>query len=362
MSFFFAAPEALAAAASDLAGIGSTLNTASAAAAAPTSAVAASAADAVSAQVAEFLSEHGLGYQQFSSQIAQFHEQFVQTLSSGANAFAAAESNAAQNLAGAVNAPAAALPGAAQTLAGAVNAPAATLLGGGGGGVAGAIVGAVSNAVNRVESVLAGSNLLGGAGLPGRGGVGGAVGGALSSAVSRVESAVAGSNLLSGAGLLGSGFPGGVSALASEAGALLPTGGIRALTAASALVTPAAMTNAAVIPAASGSIGDAIKAGYLLAEPYVQYGFDLAAYAASYLPYVGWVAPQIYFFYDLFEPMVQAGLFNTIDWLQGSISFAQGLTNFWDATTASINQFINTEVYWALSFLPPLPPLPPFFP
>jgi hypothetical protein len=360
MSFLFATPEALAAAASDLAGIGSTINTASAAAAAPTSAVAASAADAVSAQVAAFLSEHGLGYQQFSAQIAQFHEQFVQSMSSGANAFAAAESSAAQNLASAA-APAAALPGAAQNLASAVNAPAATLLGGGGGGVAGAIGGAVSNAVSRVESAVAGANLLGGAGLVGGRGVAGMVGG-LSGAVSQVESAVAGSNFLGGAGLLGAGFPGGLSALASEAGALLPTGGIRALTAASALVTPAAMTNAAVVPAATGSIGDAIKAGYLLVEPYVQYGFDLAAYAVGYLPYVGFLAPQIYFLYDLFEPMVQAGLFNTIDVLQGSINFAQGLANFWDATTASINQFINTEIYWALSFLPPLPPLPPFFP
>ncbi|OBK45883.1 PE family protein [Mycobacterium sp. 1081908.1] len=361
MSFLFATPEALAAAASDLAGIGSTINSASAAAAAPTSAVAASAADAVSAQVATFLSEHGLGYQQFSAQIAQFHEQFVQSLSSGANAFAAAESSAAQNLAGAVNAPAAALPGAAESLASAVNAPAATLLGGGGGGVAGVIGGAMSNAVNRVESVVAGANFLGGAGLGGGGGAG-MVGGGLAGAVSEVESVVAGPGFLGGAGLLGSGFPGGLSALASEAGTLLPTGGIRALTAASALVTPAAMTNAAVVPAATGSIGDAIKAGYLLVEPYVQYGFDLAAYVAGYLPWVGWLAPQIYFFYDLFEPMVQAALFNTIDWLQGSISFAQGLANFWDATTASINQFINTEVYWALSFLPPLPPLPPFFP
>jgi hypothetical protein len=220
--------------------------------------------------------------------------------------------------------------------------------------------------VNRVESVVAGSSFLGGAGLLGGGGAGGGiagtVGGAVSGAVSRVESVLAGSNFLGGAGLLGSNFLGIPQAIASQAGTLLPTGGVRALTAASALVTPAAMTNAAVVPAASGSIGDAMKAGYLLVEPYVQYGFDLAAYVAGYLPYVGWLAPQIYFFYDLFEPMVQAGLFNTIDWLQGSINFAQGLSNFWDATTASINQFINTEIYWALSFLPPLPPLPPFFP
>jgi hypothetical protein len=101
---------------------------------------------------------------------------------------------------------------------------------------------------------------------------------------------------------------------------------------------------------------------YNFAEPYVQYGFNLAAYAAGWLPYVGILAPQINFFYDLFEPMVQSGLFNTLDWLSGTISFSQGLSNFWATTTASINQFLSTEYYWFWSFFPPLPPLPPFLP
>ncbi|HTY33650.1 PE family protein [Mycobacterium sp.] len=365
MSFLFADPEALAAAASDLSGIGSTLSTANTAAAAPTSAVAAAAADEVSAQVAAFLSEHGLGYQQISAQIATFHEQFVQTLSAGAGAYAAAEAGAAQNLAGAVN------------------APAATLLAGGGGvaGVAGAVGGAVSGAVNHVESVVAGSaNFLGaGTGLLGGGAqaiasqagaaasavsgaaasaVSGAAVSAVSGAVSQVESVVAGS-----ANFLGGGLFGGVS----QAAALLlgPTGGIRALTAASALLSPAAVTNAAAVSAANAfaPIADAIESAYLLVEPWVQYGFELASYAAGWLPWIGWiVAPQIMFVYNLFEPMVQSGLFNILDWLGGSITFVQGLNNFLAATTASINYFIQTEINWFLGFLPPLPPFPPFFP
>lgn len=284
MSFLFAAPEALAAAASDLAGIGSTLSTANGAASATTAAVVAPAADGVSAQVAAFLSEHGLGYQQVSAQIAKVHDQFVQTLSAGANAYSAAESNAAQ------------------TLANAVNAPAATLLGGGagaGGGVAGAA---------------------GGAGL----------------------------------------FGGGVQALAGQAAGLLgPTGGIRALTAAGALLAPAAVTNAAAVTAANAfaPIGAAIESAYLALEPWVQYGFQLASYAAGWVPWIGWiVGPQIMFFYNLFEPMVQSGLFNILDWLGGSITFVQGLNNFVTATTASINYFIQTEINWFLGFLPPLPP------
>ncbi len=299
MSFLFAAPEELATAASDLAGIGSTLGTANAAAAAPTTGVLASAADEVSAQVAALLSEHGLGYQQLSAQMAAFHEKFVQTLSAGAGAYAAAEGNAAQTLANAVNAPAAAAGGA---------------------------------------------------------------GGASANALGRIESAVAGPNFLGGAGLLGGG---GAQAIAGQAGALLrPTGGISALTAARALLAPAAMTNAAAAPAAAAaaSIGDGIKAAYLTFEPYVQYGFQLAAYAVGFVPYVGYLAPQINFVYNLIEPIVQSGLFNTIDFLQGSISFAQGLNNFFSATAASVGYFINTEINWLFGgILPPLPPLPPIF-
>ena len=41
------------------------------------------------------------------------------------------------------------------------------------------------------------------------------------------------------------------------------------------------------------------------------------------------------------------------------ITFSQGLSNFFAATTASINYFIHTEINWVLGFLPPLPPLPP---
>jgi PE family len=305
MSFLFAAPQELATAASDLAGIGSTLGAASATAAAPTTGVLASAADQVSAQVAALLSEHGLGYQQVSAQMAAFHERFVQTLSAGASTYAAAEANAAQTLTHAVNAPATAVPG---------QPPLGRGIGSGAAG-------------------------------------GTAAGGIVSNALGRIEGAVLGSNF---------------SGAASQAGAALlrPTGGITALTAARGLLAPAAMTNAATVePAAvaAASLGDTIKAGYLAIEPWVQYGFNLAAYAAGFVPYVGYLAQQINIFYYLFEPIVQSGLFNTIDLLQGTITFSQGLSNFFDATTTSINQFINNEINWLFGYiLPPLPPIPPF--
>jgi hypothetical protein len=287
MSFVVAAPEVLVTAASDLAGIGSAISTANAAAAAPTTGVLAAAADEVSAQVAALFSEHALGYQQLSTQVAAFHEQFVQALSAGAGAYATVESNAVQTLANTASAPGA----------------------------------GAGSAFSNALSGLLGS---GGSGLPGAGTV---------------------------SGLLGGG-----SAAASQAGAMLlrPTGLATALTAAAPLLQAGGMTNALATPAAaSGSIGEAIENAYLTYQPWVEYGVNLAAYAA------GFVVPfsaQINFLYYLGQPIVQAVLFNTIDFLGGTISFSQALNNIGAATTASINQFINTEINWVLSFLPPLPP------
>ncbi|WP_285854628.1 PE family protein, partial [Paenibacillus elgii] len=108
-------PEMLAAAAKDIAGVGSTLNSANALAAANTTAVAASAADQVSAAVASLFSGHAQQYQAFSSQFAAFHEQFVQTLAGAAGSYAGAEASAVQTLQrdvlGAINAPTQALLG-----------------------------------------------------------------------------------------------------------------------------------------------------------------------------------------------------------------------------------------------------------
>jgi PE family len=277
MSFLLAAPQELADAASDLAGVGSTLSTANATASAPTTGLLPAAADEVSTQIATLFSAHAQGFQRLSARAAAFHEQFVQALSASANTYATAEVNAAQ------------------TLLHAVNAPAQTLLG------------------HPLIGSSGGSGLLGGSG-----------------------------------GLIGQ--------AARSALQLAPTGR------ASAGLLPrllSSMTNAAVAPAAGNSIGTAIENGYLAIEPYVRYGFELAAYVVGYVPWVGFLAPQILFLYDLFEPIVQSGLFNIVDWLSRMITFSQGLSNFFAATTASINQFIHTEINWALGFLPPLPPLPP---
>ncbi|OBK20969.1 hypothetical protein A5634_11405 [Mycobacterium asiaticum] len=84
-------PEFLGTAAHKLAGIGSTISASNTTAAAPTIAVSAAAGDQVSAAVAAFFSGHARSYQTLGAQVAQFHAQFVQALSTNANAYATAE-------------------------------------------------------------------------------------------------------------------------------------------------------------------------------------------------------------------------------------------------------------------------------
>jgi PE family len=72
MSYAIAVPQALASAASDVASIGSSLNEANVAAAAPTTAVVAD-GDEVWAAIASPLSSNGQDYRALSAQAAAFH-------------------------------------------------------------------------------------------------------------------------------------------------------------------------------------------------------------------------------------------------------------------------------------------------
>ncbi|AQO28971.1 hypothetical protein L778_07605, partial [Mycobacterium tuberculosis TRS21] len=134
MSFLFAQPEMLGAAATDLASIGSAISTANAAAAAATTRVLAAGADEVSAAVAALFSGHAQTYQALRTQAAAFHQQIVQTLTSTAGAYASAEAaNVEQQLLGAINAPTMALLGRPLIGHGADGAPGTGQAGGAGG-------------------------------------------------------------------------------------------------------------------------------------------------------------------------------------------------------------------------------------
>ena len=90
MSFVSAVPDDVSSAATDLADIASTITQANSAAA-ETTQVPAPAADQVSGLVAAFLNQHAQGYQAISAQAEDFHQQFVQNLTAGANAYGTAE-------------------------------------------------------------------------------------------------------------------------------------------------------------------------------------------------------------------------------------------------------------------------------
>src|SRR6185369_14308611 len=85
------------------------------------------------------------------------------------------------------------------------------------------------------------------------------------------------------------------------------------------------------------SVSSFIKNTYNAVEPWVQWGFEVAAYALGWVPYVGWLAPQINIFYNFGEQIVRSITFNVADWIGGQISFVQGLSN---VGVDTVNAFI----------------------
>lgn len=91
MSHVTTTPHALAAAAGDLASVGSTIHAANANAAAGTAGVHAPGGDAVSAFVSALFAAHAQAYQAAGAQAHSFHDQFVQALRESAGTYANAE-------------------------------------------------------------------------------------------------------------------------------------------------------------------------------------------------------------------------------------------------------------------------------
>jgi PE family len=91
MLFVTTQPEALAATAANLAGVGATMNAQNAAAAAPTTGVLPPAADEVSVLAATQFAVHAQMYQAVSAQAEEIHQQFVSTLGTSATSYAVTE-------------------------------------------------------------------------------------------------------------------------------------------------------------------------------------------------------------------------------------------------------------------------------
>jgi hypothetical protein len=91
MSFVTTQPEALSAAATSLAGIGTMMSAQNSAAAAPTAGVLPAGADEVSALTATQFAVHAQMYQAVSAQAEAIHQQLVSTLTSSATSYAVTE-------------------------------------------------------------------------------------------------------------------------------------------------------------------------------------------------------------------------------------------------------------------------------
>ncbi len=165
MSLVIVTPETVAAAASDVARIGSSIGVANSAAAGSTTSVLAAGADEVSAAIATLFGSHAREYQAISTQVAAFHDRFAQTLSAAVGSYVSAEAtNAAplatleHNVLNALNAPTQALLGRPLIGDGAAGAPGTGQAGGAGG-------------------ILWGNGGAGGSGAPGQVGGNGGKGG-----------------------------------------------------------------------------------------------------------------------------------------------------------------------------------------
>ncbi|WP_156771951.1 PE family protein, partial [Mycobacterium sp. 1245805.9] len=90
-SFVQIVPEVVSKASSDIAGIGSAIRSANAAAAAPTTSVLAAAEDEVSAAISSLFGNYAQEFQTLSAQATSFHDQFVESLTAGAGMYAATE-------------------------------------------------------------------------------------------------------------------------------------------------------------------------------------------------------------------------------------------------------------------------------
>ena len=99
MSYVIAAPEYVAAAATDLANIGSALGDANAAALVPTTgAFIPAGADAVSMELAALFGAHAEAFQAISARAAAFHDQFVQLMNFGSQSYALSEAANVSNI------------------------------------------------------------------------------------------------------------------------------------------------------------------------------------------------------------------------------------------------------------------------
>ncbi|ORW55231.1 hypothetical protein AWC21_23290 [Mycolicibacterium peregrinum] len=135
-----------------------------------------------------------------------------------------------------------------------------------------------------------------------------------------------------------------------------PAFGATPAAAASGNVT-AAPTAIAIAP----NLANTIDQVYGAVEPWVQWGFEVGAYALGWIPWVGgWAGGLLMDAYNFGQSLVASGVYNFTDWLRGDGGIIQNLADFGvDAVLAVA--WLGIDVVGTFIPLPPipLPPRPP---
>lgn len=120
-----------------------------------------------------------------------------------------------------------------------------------------------------------------------------------------------------------------------------------------AAATPTPQASATANNAASNAIINL----YNFAEPWVQWGFAVGAWALSYVPIAGYFAQQVNIAYATGEPIVGSWVYSLAALLDGQIGQIPQILVA--GVQQAVNNFIQGEIQWISGYLPPLPPFPP---
>lgn len=132
------------------------------------------------------------------------------------------------------------------------------------------------------------------------------------------------------------------------------------------LLQPVAAARSTYVSAEVGGettgAGDWIINVYNVVQPWVQYGVNLAAWAVSWLPWpIGLLGPQANILYSGWQPIGQSLAYGAAFLLDGQFDLV--IPTLINGVKAGINNLVQGEIDWFLSFFPPLPPTPfPVFP
>lgn len=139
------------------------------------------------------------------------------------------------------------------------------------------------------------------------------------------------------------------------------TGSAPAFGAAPAAAATGNVTAAPTAIAIAPNLANTIDQAYVTVEPWVQWGFEVGAYALGWIPWVGgWAGGLLMDAYTFGESLVASGVFNFTDWLRGDGGIIQNLADFGADAVLAV-AWLGIDVVGTFIPLPPipLPPRPP---